>query len=232
MDFECAIIGGGPGGLVSALYLRRFLRSVVVASGGAPRASWIPKTHNLVGYRGGISGVELLSRLQQQLDELGVERAVGLFKISKIRGGFRVTSNEDQFTAKKVIIATGITDHEPELGNVPALRRLGLLRYCPVCDAYEYQNKRIAVMARDEHGLMSSLFLSKFTKKLQVIWSPSARIPRELARRCEGKGLVIHHSNVEAMSAQKGAEPGLMITLEGQTKNLFVDAATSRSERP
>ena len=70
MDYEVAVIGAGPGGLVAALYLKRFLRSTIIASTGAPRASWLPKTHNLIGYRALISGAELRARLNTQIDDL------------------------------------------------------------------------------------------------------------------------------------------------------------------
>ncbi|MBC7692591.1 MAG: FAD-binding protein [Methylotenera sp.] len=55
-DFDCAVIGGGPGGLVSALSLKRFRRKVILLNSGKPRAAWIPKAHNLMGFPGGISG--------------------------------------------------------------------------------------------------------------------------------------------------------------------------------
>jgi thioredoxin reductase (NADPH) len=53
---ECLIIGGGPAGLTAALYLGRFNRSTLLVDAGASRTSWIPKTHNLIGYKEGISG--------------------------------------------------------------------------------------------------------------------------------------------------------------------------------
>ena len=61
-DFEAAVIGSGPGGLLAALYLGRFKRSVAVFGEGDSRASWIPKTHNLIGYENGISGERLLEK--------------------------------------------------------------------------------------------------------------------------------------------------------------------------
>jgi len=62
-DAECLIIGGGPAGLTAALYLGRFRRRVVLVDSGSSRASWIPKTHNLIGFPQGISGPELLDHI-------------------------------------------------------------------------------------------------------------------------------------------------------------------------
>jgi thioredoxin reductase (NADPH) len=66
-DFDCIVIGGGPGGLVSSLYLGRFRRSVLLINTGRPRAAWIPRTHNLMGFPSGITGSQLLNKLNRQV---------------------------------------------------------------------------------------------------------------------------------------------------------------------
>lgn len=43
---DCAIIAGGPAGLVAALYLLRFRRTVLIADKGSSRAALIPRSHN------------------------------------------------------------------------------------------------------------------------------------------------------------------------------------------
>ena len=68
---DCLIVGGGPAGLMTAIYLSRFLRSCVVYDAAAGRAASIPRSHNLPGFPGGISGVTFLARLQAQLREYG-----------------------------------------------------------------------------------------------------------------------------------------------------------------
>ncbi len=67
---DCAIIGAGPAGLLSALYLRRYRREIIVFNAGKPRASWIPKIHNLLGLDHSISGRVALKRLHHQLRKL------------------------------------------------------------------------------------------------------------------------------------------------------------------
>ena len=53
---DCAIIGGGPGGLTAAIYLARFRRAAVVVDTAASRARWIPESHNCPGFPTGVSG--------------------------------------------------------------------------------------------------------------------------------------------------------------------------------
>jgi thioredoxin reductase (NADPH) len=177
MIYDAAVIGAGPGGLVSALYLRRFLRETALISNGEPRASWIPRTHNLLGYRGGISGRELLQRLQAQIDECGIDRVHGEAKITVKQKIFTIETDKEVVRSKKVIIATGMTDTQPPLPNLKPLRRDGLLRYCPVCDAYEYRSKKLLVLAQDEHGIKAARFLSRFASAVEVLWPPSQKLP-------------------------------------------------------
>jgi thioredoxin reductase (NADPH) len=117
-DVDCAVIGGGPGGLISGLYLKRFNRDVVVINAGRPRASWIPITRNLIGYSEGIRGKELLKRIHRQLDSHDVERLDSMASVARHRQGFEIDTDRGKIKARKVIIATGIRDIQPDLENL------------------------------------------------------------------------------------------------------------------
>lgn len=219
-DFEAAVIGGGPGGLVSALYLRRFLRETIIVNSGQPRAAWIPKTHNLLGYRGGVSGGELLSRLHGQIREVGTARAEGMYKVQRISGGFRLHGEKDEFTARKVILATGMEDVQPPLENLVKLRNKGFLRYCPVCDAFEHRNRKLAVLAQDDHGLRATLFLRRFTRSLDVIWPTTQRVPRELREACDKEQIRIHRGALLAAEEKGGGKRGLWLAVKTEEDRL------------
>src|SRR4051794_39136980 len=115
--------------MVSAIYLKRFLRDVLIVNNGKPRAAWIPKTHNLMGFPEGISGKSILLRLNRAIADLGVPKVAGEAKIKRYRGsGFLVTIGKEEYRAKTVILATGIEDNQPDVENYASLRNLGLLR--------------------------------------------------------------------------------------------------------
>lgn len=226
MDYEVAVIGAGPGGLVSALYLRRFLRSTIIASAGSPRASWIPRTHNLLGYRDGISGADILMRLNSQLDDCGVDRAVGECRVAPIARGFEVSCGKKSFTATRVILATGMTDVQPSLKNLTRLRRSGLLRYCPVCDAYEYQNKKLLVLAQDAHGLKAASFLSGFSKRVSVLWPSSEKLTSHLSKTRSWRGGPLLVGTLQAMKAVEGGKLAVEFADErGRQRTASFDAA-------
>jgi len=156
--WECLIIGGGPAGLTAAIYLARYRRRVLIADAGSSRAAAIPESHNHPGFFG-ISGRELLDRLQRQADLYGVEiRRVTIEMLERSAGEFRAYAGSDQMVAHRVLLATGITDNSPAL---PGLRRAiaeGLVRYCPVCDGYEALDKNIAVVGPLEHAAKEAAF--------------------------------------------------------------------------
>ncbi|RZJ77032.1 MAG: NAD(P)/FAD-dependent oxidoreductase, partial [Brevundimonas sp.] len=74
---EVLIIGAGPAGLTAASYLTRFRRRILVADGGAPRACWIPVSHNTPGFPHGITGEAILQRMTEQAEEYGATIEAG-----------------------------------------------------------------------------------------------------------------------------------------------------------
>jgi flavin-dependent dehydrogenase len=49
---DALIIGGGPAGLMAAIYLARYRREVLLIDEGASRAALIPESHNYPGFKG------------------------------------------------------------------------------------------------------------------------------------------------------------------------------------
>ncbi len=64
---DCIIIGGGPAGLTSAIYLARYQRNFVIYDSSDSRISKIPRSHNYPGFPEGIGGKTLLNKLRQHL---------------------------------------------------------------------------------------------------------------------------------------------------------------------
>src|SRR5689334_3963921 len=68
---DTLIIGGGPGGLTAAIYLRRFTRNVALVDKGNSRLRLIPVSHNYPGFPEGVPGHVLLANLREQLLRYG-----------------------------------------------------------------------------------------------------------------------------------------------------------------
>jgi thioredoxin reductase (NADPH) len=169
---DCVVVGGGPAGLTAALYLARFLRSVTVFDAGDGRARMIPRTHNLGPFPDGISGSDLLDRMRSHVERYGAAIETGTVGAVEKQGElFRVTTDRRVETARNVIFATGVFNHRPPLSVEEHDRGLarGLIRYCPVCDAYEVRGKRIAVLGSGVHGHEEATFVRGYSASVSLI---------------------------------------------------------------
>lgn len=164
---DCLIVGGGPAGLTAALYLARFNRRILIVDSGASRASWIPTSHNFPVFAEGISGTELLARQRIHAERYGARPLAGTVtalrkqddhfagSIDQLEGGVR------HVRARRVLLATGCVDIEPELPNLPGAVQRGLVRYCPICDGYEAKDKKVAVIGYGDRGMGEALFVAR-----------------------------------------------------------------------
>src|SRR5690348_7878040 len=119
MVLDALIVGGGPAGLVAAVYLARFRRRVVVIDAKASRASLIPRSHNCPGFPDGIAGADLLQRLRDQASRYGariVEDYVD--RVAGAEEGFVAHCATQALLARTLVLATGVVDIEPELPNL------------------------------------------------------------------------------------------------------------------
>ena len=161
---DCLVIGGGAAGLAAAVYLGRYRRRALVLDAGGSRLGWIPRTRNVPGFPDGIEGKELWQRMKQHAAKYGVPtQATEVTALERAADGvFTARSPDGSWRARFVILATGARDVTPEIDGLEEALRGGQVRFCPVCDGFETQGQRVAVLGRAGHGLRESLFVSNF----------------------------------------------------------------------
>ncbi|MBC6981007.1 NAD(P)/FAD-dependent oxidoreductase [Caulobacter sp. 17J80-11] len=167
---DCVVIGAGPAGLSAAVYLARFRRRFVLVHDGSSRAAWIPRTRNLPGYPDGIEGPDLLAGIAAQARRHGAElREARVETLEIVEGGFAVGLDGATLHARTVLLATGVKDAEPDLPDVFGAVQRGLIRICPICDAFEAVDSRVGVIGAGEKGAREALFLKTYTDKLTLL---------------------------------------------------------------
>jgi thioredoxin reductase (NADPH) len=191
---DCCIVGGGPAGLTVAIFLARFRRRALVLDGGASRANLIPKSHNHPAFPDGIGGPALLRRMRDQLAAFGsppvAESATSITREDD--GTFRITAGR-HWTADFVVFATGVVDVLPDIADATEKVREGLLRCCPICDAYEVIGRHLAVLGSRPCAAGEALFLTTYSPHvtLLTLGTPAEISDDEFARlRAAGVAVV------------------------------------------
>ena len=203
---DCIVIGGGPAGLTAAIYLARFHLDILVVDEGKSRAGWIPCTHNHAGFPDGISGKELLERMRAQAQKYGAE--IVTERVTKLErdeptGLFTATWGSGCAEARKVLLATGVTNRRPPIDEAlhdDALAR-GLIRYCPICDGYEVTDKKVGVIGSDSHGVAEALFIRGFTADITLIAPDKAlKLKAEDREKLEEAGIATVDGPAQAVA--------------------------------
>jgi len=169
--YDIIIIGGGPAGLVAAVYARRAGKSVLLIEkatfGG--QITYSPKVENIPGFVS-LTGNEFAEKLVEQALELGAE--VEAAEVIAVRDNGKtktvVTDGCEHFEARAVIIATGARHRLLGLENEERLIGNGI-SFCAVCDGAFYANKVVGVVGGGNSALQEALLLSEQCKRVYVI---------------------------------------------------------------
>lgn len=212
---DCAIIGAGPAGLVAALYLKRYRRSVVVVENGKARVLRVPKIRNLASYGHGISGKSLLRKLKAQVKLSTEEHLKGEAQVFKIRGGFEVRVGHRKVKVPAVILASGMTDHEPPVDNLDSLCGKGVLAYCPICDGYDHSEEHIAILIQNARGFHKVKFVANFSHHLSIVAIKKFKVSPAHKALLKKLGAKFHQGELERLTYNTKRD-GLDIKLESR----------------
>jgi thioredoxin reductase (NADPH) len=193
---DCLVIGGGPAGLTAAIYLARYRRSVATYSEGKSRAFYIPTSHNYPGFPSGISGHDLLEQLNRQAISYGITVVPQRIRtLDREAGSFRASHDRGSVEAKTVLLATGLIDNAPCMKDVDQAVSEGLIRYCPVCDAFEAMDRKVAILGGKD-AVTKAEFLRDYSRDVTVIWSGDEKPPTMGTFQKMGIKLVPRHGEL------------------------------------
>ncbi len=169
MIYDAIIVGGGPAGLSAALVLGRCRRRVLVCDSGHYRNSASDGVHSFFT-RDGTPPAEMLGIGRKQLEQYGVElRECEVAHACLDDEGFRLTlADQTELLARKLLLATGVRDHVPELPGIQDFYGKSV-HHCPYCDAWEWRDRPIAVYGRKRHGYALATALLNWSKDLVLV---------------------------------------------------------------
>ncbi|MGH7460230.1 MAG: NAD(P)/FAD-dependent oxidoreductase [Longimicrobiales bacterium] len=197
-EFDVAVVGGGPAGLSSALWLGRYLLKTVLIDSGDPR-NW--ETASVNGYLGlprvrpaalrrrgrgecRRYGVKLINGAVDRADRTDIER-------------FELTLQDGRrFAVRRLVLAIGLKDVWPDL---PGLDRCygQSAHHCPDCDGYDTCNRKTLVVGYGRKAVALAFALATWTRDLIVCTNGHpCDIPRELVHKLDALNIPIVETRV------------------------------------
>lgn len=165
--YDCIIIGAGPAGMTSAIYLLRANKKVLLLESSS-YGGQIINASNIENYPGyeSISGFELATNMYNQVKKLGGE--IKYETVIRVNEDKTVVTNKDTYQATSVIIATGAQNRKLNLPNEKEFIGKGV-SYCATCDGNFFKNKIVAVNGGGNTALEDALYLSELAKEVYLI---------------------------------------------------------------
>jgi thioredoxin reductase len=168
-NFDVAIVGGGPAGLSAAIWMARYLHSVVLIDSGDPR-NW--ETRGINGYLGlpNVCPAELRARGRDEARKYGVVLVDDCVATARrlTESDFALTLHSGAtYEARRLLLAIGLKDVWPD---IPGLGRVygETAHVCPDCDGYEARGKKIVVIGKGRKAVGMALDLTTWTREIII----------------------------------------------------------------
>lgn len=142
------------------------------------------KIENYYGHQNAIQGKELYETGIKQAQNIGIEvKKQEVTSIQILENGFEVKTENNIYTARSIILATGSKKNKPKIKNIEQFEGRGV-SYCAVCDGFFYQNKNISVIGSGNYAISETNELINLANKITILTNgekePEVRIDNEI----------------------------------------------------
>jgi thioredoxin reductase (NADPH) len=197
---KVVIIGTGPAGYTAALYTSRANLKPLVFEGAQPGGQLTTTTEveNFPGFRKGIMGPALMEEMREQVLRFGTEiRPETVLEADLKQRPFRLKTDQGEYTADAVIIATGASAKWLGIGKDKQLSMDGGgVSACATCDGFFFRGKEIAVVGGGDTALEEATYLTKFATKVNLIHRRDhLRASKAMQERAMKNGKIVFHWN-------------------------------------
>lgn len=167
------IIGSGPAGYTSALYLARAGYSPLVIAGALTPGGQLMNTtevENYPGFADGILGPDLMEAMQKQAEKFGAQIFLNDVISVDFNGDLKAVTTDDgvTYTSKAVIVSTGSQVRKLGVPGEQEYSGRGV-SYCATCDGFFFREKPIVVVGGGDSAFEEALFLTRFGSCVTLI---------------------------------------------------------------
>ncbi|WP_316506851.1 thioredoxin-disulfide reductase [Nitrosopumilus sp.] len=168
---KAVVIGSGPAGLTSAIYLVRAGIDTTVISGDQPGGQLIFTTdmENFPGFPDGILGPDLMTKIREQAEKVGASFLDStVTEVNFDKNPFEIKTLEKKITGDAVIIASGESALWLGLESEEKLTGRGVSA-CATCDGFFFIDKEVCLVGGGDVAIEDALFMTKIAKKVTII---------------------------------------------------------------
>ena len=160
---QVIIIGSGPAGLTAGIYTARSEMKPLLFTGSeiGGQVNLTMEVENYPGFPDGITGPELVQRMQKQAERFGCRVIVDTVTEVKLdEHPFVVkTQSGKEHRCKALIITTGASPRRLGVPGEKELTGRGV-SYCATCDGFFFRGKEVAVVGGGDAAIEEALFLA------------------------------------------------------------------------
>lgn len=172
IQYELAILGGGPAGAAAGVYAaRKGLRSILITESFGGQSVVSPDIQNWIGTPS-ISGDKLAKDLREHVfayagNDLDIKEGEKVTEVKKTDGGFEITTGKDTYLSKTVLVTTGADRRKLSVTGAAEFEHKGVV-YCASCDGPLFAGMDVAVIGGGNAGFETAAQLLAYAKSVTL----------------------------------------------------------------
>lgn len=171
--YDVIIIGAGPAGISASIYAKRGNLNVLVIYNDKSSLEKAEKIDNYYGFENGIDGRKLYEDGINQAKNLNIDvKNEEVIKIEFEEVGYSVTTLNNKYKSKAIILATGNKKNAPNIKGIKEFEGKGI-SYCAICDGFFYKNKNVVVIGSGNYAISETNDLINITKQITILTNGS-----------------------------------------------------------
>jgi thioredoxin reductase len=170
MLYDALVVGAGPAGMSASLVLARCRRTVLLCGIGQRRNHASHGVHCLLTHEGQLPR-QFIVAADHDLARYSTlqRRELEVTSIAQGATGFTFTCSDGYSgSAKKVLLATGLSDELPPLAGIGAFYGCSV-HHCLYCDGFEYADKPVAAFGDGDKGAGLALMMKQWSADVVLL---------------------------------------------------------------
>jgi len=173
MQYDLAIIGGGPAGVSAGIYAaRKRLKTLFLTESFGGQSIESMGVENWIGTQK-ISGVDLAKSLEEHLrsvagEIVNIHTGERVTKVSKINEQFSIETSKGKYESKTILVTTGSSRRKLDIPGAKEFENKGIT-YCASCDGPLFSGQDVVVVGGGNAGFETASQLLAYAKSVTLL---------------------------------------------------------------